>query len=84
MELDCIQSPFPFDQVDELFPLPSLSPIDLSVAHPPLIASTNNTNKNISQKPKNRRGRKSPNTSADIEEENPNEHKKEEDYPQRC
>ncbi|NP_001295841.1 transcription factor bHLH118-like [Cucumis sativus] len=79
MDLDCIQSPFPFDQVDELFPLPSLSPIHLSVAdHPPLIASINNTNRNISEKPKKGRRRKSPNTSADIEDENPNpnEHKK--------
>ncbi|XP_038876288.1 transcription factor bHLH120-like [Benincasa hispida] len=71
-----MEFPFPFDQADELFPLPALSPIDLSVPQSSLIPSKNKTNKNISEKPKGSRQRKSPNASDDIDDENPSEHKK--------
>lgn len=84
MELECIEFPFQFDEADELFPLPSLSSLDLSLPPPPppppLMSSTDHNNINLtSQKPKNGRGRKSPSNSDDIPDDvdhNPNEHKK--------
>ncbi|XP_022159635.1 transcription factor bHLH120-like [Momordica charantia] len=80
MELACFESPFPFDQVEELFPLPSLSSLDIPVPTLPFSSSMEkSSDNNVSQKPKNGRRRKSPNNTTSDDAgcyNNPNEHKK--------
>ncbi|KAG6606137.1 transcription factor bHLH118-like [Cucurbita moschata] len=73
---DNIGSPFSYDLGEELFPLPSLSCIDIPVPQFPSISPLDN-NKSGTQKPKNGRRKKPPaNSSDDIGDMNPNEHKK--------